>query len=138
MHAGIESAWHLEKVQVLNGKTGELVTFKCRAWLDATSEDGLIEREFYPMTDCSYKLELQVSPVLRWAGQQCSVLCCAVLCCAVLCCAVLCCAVLCYSPKAISVTDLLKPASVSQVSCCIGHQDLCCAELRLRFDAAMT
>ena len=85
MHAGIESAWHLEKVQVLNGKTGELVTFKCRAWLDATSEDGLIERDFYPMTECSYKLELQVGYALR-----CGALCCAVLCCAVLCCAVLC------------------------------------------------
>lgn len=58
---GIESAWHLERVQVLNSSTGELVTFKCRAWLDATSEDGLIEREFYPMTECTYKLELQAS-----------------------------------------------------------------------------
>lgn len=95
---------------MLNGKTGELVTFKCRAWLDATSEDGLIEREFYPMTECSYKLELQVSPVL---------------CFAVPCRAVLCCSVLCCASGAISVTDLLKPAPVHQVPV------LCCAELGL-------
>lgn len=64
-HAGIESAWHLRRVQVLNSKTGELVTFKCQAWLDTTSEDGLIERDFYPVTDCSYLVELQVGFVFR-------------------------------------------------------------------------
>lgn len=58
--AGVESAWHLERVQVHNEATGQLVTFRCRAWLDTMSGDGLIKRTFCPATDCDYKLELQV------------------------------------------------------------------------------
>ena len=44
---------------VSNSTTGESVTFKCKAWLDATSGDGKRERNLYPLTDCSYKIELQ-------------------------------------------------------------------------------
>ena len=43
------------------------MVFKCKAWLDATSGDGKLERNFYPLTDCSYKIELQTSD-LRGAG----------------------------------------------------------------------
>lgn len=65
--AGIESAWHLDKVVVHNSATDEKVIFKCKAWLDATSGDGQTERNFYPLTYCSYKVELQTSD-LRAAG----------------------------------------------------------------------
>ena len=58
---GIEAAWHLHKVKVHNSVTQETVVFKCRAWLDATSGDGRTERMFYPLVDCSYKVELQTS-----------------------------------------------------------------------------
>ena len=61
---GIEAAWHLDKVKVHNSATNETVIFKCRAWLDATSGDGRIERMFYPLVDCSYKVELQTSDLL--------------------------------------------------------------------------
>ena len=37
------------------------MVFKCKAWLDATSGDGKLERNFYPLTDCTYKIELQTS-----------------------------------------------------------------------------
>lgn len=50
-----------------NSATGETVLFKCTAWLDATSGDGRVERLFYPLKDCSYKVELQTSD-LRGAG----------------------------------------------------------------------
>ena len=50
-----------------NSATDETVLFKCKAWLDATSGDGRIERLFYPLVDCSYKVELQTSD-LRGAG----------------------------------------------------------------------
>lgn len=43
------------------------MVFKCKAWLDATSGDGKLERNFYPLTDCTYKIELQTSD-LRGAG----------------------------------------------------------------------
>lgn len=52
---------------VHNSATNETVVFKCKAWLDATSGDGKLERNFYPLTDCSYKIELQTSD-LRAAG----------------------------------------------------------------------
>lgn len=61
---GIEAAWHLDKVKVHNSATKETVIFKCRAWLDATSGDGRTERMFYPLVDCSYKVELQTSDLL--------------------------------------------------------------------------
>ncbi len=52
---------------VHNSATDETVTFKCKAWLDATSGDGKLERNFYPLTDCSYRVQLQTSD-LRSAG----------------------------------------------------------------------
>ena len=64
---GIESAWHLDKIVIHNSATNETVVFKCKAWLDATSGDGKLERNFYPLTNCSYKIELQTSD-LRGAG----------------------------------------------------------------------
>ena len=60
---GVEAGWHLDKVKVHNSATNETVIFKCRAWLDATSGDGRIERMLYPLVDCSYKVELQTSDV---------------------------------------------------------------------------
>lgn len=65
--AGIESAWHLDKVVVHNSATSQTLTFKCKAWLDATSGDGRIERNFHPLVECSYRIELQTSD-LRGAG----------------------------------------------------------------------
>ena len=50
-----------------NSATAQTVIFKCKAWLDSTSGDGKIERLFYPLVDCSYKIELQTSDV-RGAG----------------------------------------------------------------------
>ncbi len=64
---GIESAWHLDKIVIHNSATNETVVFKCKAWLDATSGEGKLERNFYPLTDCTYKIELQTSD-LRGAG----------------------------------------------------------------------
>ena len=61
---GIEAGWHPDKVKVHNSATDETIIFKCRAWLDATSGDGRIERMFYPLVDCSYKVELQTSDLL--------------------------------------------------------------------------
>ena len=61
---GIEAAWHLDRIKVRNSATSETVVFKCRAWLDATSGDGRIERNFYPLVDCTYKVELQTSDLL--------------------------------------------------------------------------
>ncbi len=57
----------MDKTVIHNGATNETVVFKCKAWLDATSGDGKLERNFYPLTDCSYKIELQTSD-LRGAG----------------------------------------------------------------------
>lgn len=62
--AGIQAAWHLDKIKVHNSATNQTVIFKCRAWLDATSGDGRLERMFYPLADCTYKVELQTSDLL--------------------------------------------------------------------------
>ncbi len=57
----------MDKIVIHNSATNETVVFKCKAWLDATSGDGKLERNFYPLIDCTYKIELQTSD-LRGAG----------------------------------------------------------------------
>ena len=57
----------MDKIVIHNSATNETVVFKCKAWLDATSGDGKLERNFYPLKDCSYKIELQTSD-MRGAG----------------------------------------------------------------------
>lgn len=62
--AGIEAAWHLDKIKVHTSATNQTVIFMCRAWLDATSGDGRLERMFYPLVDYTYKVELHTSDLL--------------------------------------------------------------------------
>ena len=42
--SGLGSAWHLNKVEVMNQTTGETSVFACNRWLAKDEDDGLIER----------------------------------------------------------------------------------------------
>ncbi|XP_065836583.1 lipoxygenase homology domain-containing protein 1-like [Oscarella lobularis] len=51
---GALSGWFLEKVVVDSPVLGIRQTFSCERWLDKNKDDGLLERELFPVDDSSY------------------------------------------------------------------------------------
>ena len=51
---GALSGWFLEKVIVDSPVLGIRQTFSCERWLDKNKDDGLLERELFPVDDSSY------------------------------------------------------------------------------------
>ena len=46
---GIGSGWYLQEVVVSVASKEEIYCFSCRKWLDTKEDDGLIERELFPV-----------------------------------------------------------------------------------------